>query len=295
MSAEQTGPVLVLGGTGKTGRRIAARLAARGVPVRIGSRSGSPAFRWDDPAGWPALLSGVDAAYIAYAPDLAVPGAVEDVRRFAELAAAQGVRRLVLLSGRGEPEAEDAERALAAAATAGGADWTVLRASWFAQNFSESFLLDGVLAGEIALPAAEIPEPFVDADDIADVAVAALTGTGHAGRIYELTGPRALTFGEAVAEIARASGRDLRYGTMPAATFGEMLRSYQVPEAEVQLILYLFGTVLDGRNAAPADGVRQALGRPPRDFAAYAQATAAAGAWSVAAAPAASLSGSDAA
>ncbi|MFC3226462.1 NmrA family transcriptional regulator [Marinibaculum pumilum] len=281
MSAERAGPVLVLGGTGKTGRRIAARLTERGLPVRLGSRSGSPAFHWDDPAGWPALLSGVDAAYIAYAPDLAVPGAVEDVRRFAEIAAAQGVRRLVLLSGRGEPEAEEAESAVAAVATAGGADWTVLRASWFAQNFSESFLLDGVLAGEIALPAGEIPEPFVDADDIADVAVAALTGSGHAGRIYELTGPRALTFGAAVAEIGRASGRDLRYGTMPAAEFGEMLRGFQVPEAEVQLILYLFGTVLDGRNAAPADGVQQALGRAPRDFADYARAAAAAGAWSV--------------
>lgn len=180
----------MLGGTGKTGRRVAQRLAARGVPTRIGSRSGEPAFDWEDRATWPAVLSGVRAAYLAYYPDLAVPGAAATVGDFARLAVQRGVRRLVLLSGRGEQEAQHAEKPVAEA----GAEWTVVRATWFSQNFSESYLLDGVLSGRLALPVDGVPEPFVDADDIADVAVAALTEDGHAGQVYELTGPRLLTY-----------------------------------------------------------------------------------------------------
>ncbi|MEQ8347181.1 MAG: hypothetical protein RIB84_25020 [Sneathiellaceae bacterium] len=275
-------PILVLGGTGKTGRRVAARLAGQGHKVRLGSRAGRPAFSWDDPAGWPAVLAGAQAAYIAYQPDLAVPGALAAVERFATLATEAGLQRLVLLSGRGEPEAQAAEAALQAAATAGGADWTVLRASWFAQNFSESFLLDAVLAGTVALPADSIVEPFIDADDIADVATAALTAPGHANRVYEMTGPGLLTFADAVAEIGRASGRPLRYISLTPAAFADLMRQHRVPAEQAALILYLFDTVLDGRNASLGDGVQQALGRPPRDFAAYAREAAATGIWEAA-------------
>lgn len=272
-------PILVLGDRGKTGRRVAARLAAQGRAVRIGSRSGRPGFDWGAPDGWPAVLDGAEAAYICYQPDLAVPGAVAAVRHFAEVALAAGLRRLVLLSGRGEPEAQAAEQELQGVASAGGADWTILRASWFAQNFSESFLLDAVLAGEVALPADGIAERCVDVEDIADAAVAALTGPGHAGRIYDLTGPRLLTFAGAAAEIGRASGRPLRYSALPAQDFAAMLRQHEVPADEAALILYLFETVLDGHNAVTTDGVQQALGRPPRDFGAYAAAAAASGVW----------------
>ncbi|WP_343718015.1 NAD(P)H-binding protein [Inquilinus sp.] len=268
-------PILVVGGTGKTGRRVAERLTARGLPVRIGSRAASPAFDWENPSGWAAALDGAGAAYITYYPDLAAPGAPEAVGALVDQALAQGVRRLVLLSGRGEAEAQRAERVLQES----GADWTIVRASWFSQNFSESVLLEGVLAGEIVLPADEVGEPFVDADDIADVVVAALKEDGHAGQLYEVTGPRLLTFSEAAAEIAKASGRPVRYTRVPADAFAAAMAEQGSPAEVTELLLYLFTTVLDGRNACLADGVQRALGRPPKDFADYARDAAASGVW----------------
>jgi uncharacterized protein YbjT (DUF2867 family) len=187
------------------------------------------------------------------------------------------VERLVLLSGRGEAEAERCERTVQAS----GMAWTILRASWFAQNFSEGFFRELVLAGEVALPAGLVAEPFVDADDIADVAVAALTEGGHAGQLYELTGPRLLTFAKAVATIAGATGRPVRYVPIPVEAFVAALTSQQVPAEAIALLRYLFTVVLDGRNAVLADGVRRALDREPHDFAAFARGAAATGAWSV--------------
>lgn len=266
---------LVLGGTGKTGRRVVRRLTDLGVPVRIGSRAGDPPFDWADPSTWPAVVRDVTAAYLVYYPDVAAPEAAPAVRAFGELAVANGVRRLVLLSGRGEEEAHAAEDGVRAS----GADWTILRASWFAQNFSEDFLLHPVLGGELALPAEDIAEPFVDAEDVADVAVAALTGDGHAGQVYELTGPRLLTFTEATAEIAKASGRDVRYRAVSPSQYAEVLAAAGVPTKHIGLLTDIFTRVLDGRNAHLTDGVQRALGREPRDFSDYARTAAAEGAW----------------
>ena len=270
-----TGTTLVLGGTGKTGRRVAERLRARGVPTRVASRVGDPPFDWDDESTWDDALDGVVAAYISYAPDLAIPGATDAVRALVERAVEHRVRRLVLLSGRGEEEAQRCELIIQRA----DIEWTVVRASWFSQNFSEGAFLDMVLAGEIALPAAEIGEPFVDADDIADVAVAALTEDGHSGQVYELTGPRLLTFDAAVDEIARATGREIRYVQIPPEAFSAGVAEAGVPEDITWLLDYLFATVLDGRNAHLTDGVQRALGRKPRDFAQYARDVAATGVW----------------
>ncbi|WP_054313838.1 NAD(P)H-binding protein [Mesorhizobium sp. 1M-11] len=268
-------PVLILGGTGKTGRRLAERLEARNIPVRIGSRSANPAFDWTDKASWAGALEGVGAVYINYYPDLTVPGAAEAIEEFAMLAVSRGVRRLVLLSGRGEPEAQRAEEMVKAT----GADWTILRCSWFAQNFSESAFLDGVLAGQISVPAAEIGEPFVDADDIADVAAEVLSNEGHIGELYELTGPRLLTFREAVAEIARGSGRDIAYSRVSPEEFKAELAAYGTPADIVWLLDELFVRVLDGRNEYLTDGVQRALGREPKDFSIYVRETAATGVW----------------
>jgi uncharacterized protein YbjT (DUF2867 family) len=266
---------LVLGGTGKTGRRVAERLRARNLPVRVGSRSGGPPFDWENPATWPGALRDVGAVYVSYYPDIAAPGATDAIRSFTELAASVGVPRLVLISGRGEPEAQRCEQLVREA----GPDWTVVRASWFAQNFSENFFLDAVLAGTVALPAGDVGEPFVDADDIADVAVLALTEDGHSGQIYEVTGPRLWTFSEAVAEIARETRRDIRYTQISIEEYASVLESAEVPPALVTLITYLFTEVLDGRNAWVADGIPRALGRPPRDFSDYVRDTAATGVW----------------
>jgi uncharacterized protein YbjT (DUF2867 family) len=269
------GPILVLGGTGKTGRRIIERLTALGHSTRLGSRHATPSFEWDDRSTWPTVLEGASAAYIAYHPDLAVPGAVDAISEFTRLALEHGVRKLVLLSGRGEEEAQRAEHALQAS----GADWTILRASWFAQNFSENFLLDAVLSGTVALPVGEVSEPFIDADDIADVAVAALTEEGHVGRLYELTGPRLMTFPEAVNEISEASGRSVDFQDIQPEHYASELNASGLPEEMTDLVMYLFTTVLDGRNEYTAAGVQEALGRPARDFSEYARDAAASGSW----------------
>jgi uncharacterized protein YbjT (DUF2867 family) len=269
-------PILVLGGNGKTGSRVAARLRDRGLPVRIGSRSGEPPFDWDDRRTWAPALRGSSAAYITYFPDLAVAGSTDAIGTLARLALEEGVRRLVLLSGRGEVEAERAERALQES----GADWTVLRCSWFMQNFSEALMLDQVREGVVALPAGDVAAPFVDADDIADVAVTALTEPGHSGRLYELTGPRALTFAEAVGAIAGATGLDVRYVPITLDEFAEGAAAAGETPDVIALLRYLFSEVLVEANADVTDGVREALGRPPREFSDYARAVAASGAWS---------------
>ena len=272
-TAQET--VLVLGATGKTGRRITERLQTLGVPVRLGSRDANPPFDWEDRSTWDAVLDGVQAVYLSYQPDLAVPGALETVRAFTDLAVKQGIRTLVLLSGRGEIEAEHAERVVQNS----GIDWTILRASWFCQNFSEAHFLEPILQGELALPVGDIAEPFVDAEDIAEIAVAALTQPGHSHRLYELTGPRALTFAQAVEEIASATHRRIDFIAVPREAYRQALEQEQLPPQLIDLVLYLFTTVLDGRNTPVANGVQQALGRPARDFSEYVRRTVASGIW----------------
>jgi uncharacterized protein YbjT (DUF2867 family) len=270
------GITLVIGGMGKTGRRVADRLVKAGRQVRIGSRSAELPFDWEKQDTWEQPLQGVKAAYVAYQPDLAVPGALATVEAFFDRAVACGVEKLVLLSGRGEVEAEQAERALQSTSV----DWTILRSSWFFQNFSESFFLDPILAGQVALPVVEsVAEPFVDVEDIADIAVAALTDPQHSRQLYEITGSKALTFAEAIGEIAHATGRDIAFITISADDYRAELVCQGVPDDYIELVLYLFSTLFDGRNIPLADGVQRALGRPPRNFADYVRQTAATGIW----------------
>ena len=270
--------VLVIGGAGKTGRRVSERLRARGIVTRDVSRSTTPAFDWTEPKTWAAALDGVSKAYVTYQPDLSVDGASEAIARLSGLARDKGIEHIVLLSGRGEQGAQRAEAALHAS----GVPWTIVRASWFAQNFSEGYLLDGLLAGELALPAGPVPEPFIDVDDIADVAVAALTDARHRNRLYEVTGSRALTFEQAVQEIAVAAGRPIRYTQVTPEAFEEAVRPY-VPKDIIDLLLDLFTVVLDGRNVNVMNGVQEALGHPARDFSDFVRATAATGVWNVSA------------
>ncbi len=266
---------LVLGGTGKTGRRVAERLAAKGQKVRLGSRSALPAFDWDNEQSWDACLQDVTAAYITHSPDLAMPGATGAIQAFVDLAKRRGVKRLVLLSGRGEKEAQACEEIVQSA----GLEWTIVRASWFNQNFSEGAFIDMVLGGAITLPAGNQVEPFVDVDDIADVVVAALTEDRHAGEVYEVTGPRLMSIADVAADLSRATGRDIVYVDVPHGAFISELSNSGAPKDVVWMLDYLFATVLDGRNAQVTDGVQRALGRPPRDFADYARAVAATGMW----------------
>ncbi|MDH6542318.1 NmrA family NAD(P)-binding protein [Streptomyces sp. SPB4] len=269
----RAGLTLVIGGRGKTGRRVVERLRERGDAVRIGSRTGEPAFDWDDPAGWAAALEGVERVYVTFQPDLAVPGAPDLIGALASAAVAAGARRLVLLSGRGEEAAVLCEERLKVP----GAEWTVVRASWFDQNFDESFFLDSVRAGEIALPVADAVEPFVDTGDIADVVVAALTDDRHVGRTYELSGPRLLSLADVADELSKATGREIAYVPVSPEDYRAVLRENGLPEELVDL----FTVILDGRNAHLVDGVREVLGRAPKDFADYARETAATGVWDV--------------
>ena len=265
---------LVLGATGKTGRRVLDRLASRGHAVRAGSRRSEPAFDWDDARTWTPALAGVESLYVSYFPDLAVPGAPEAIEKLTACAVGAGVRRIVLLSGRGEPNAQRCEEIVLGC----GVDATVIRASWFAQNFDEGVLLGPVLSGTVSLPARDVREPFVDVDDIADVAVAALTDERHAGQLYEVTGPRLLSFDEVVAAIGSAAGREIRFATITAEQYCAELTEHAGP-AMARMLTDLMGEVLDGRNEWVGDGVQRALGREPRDFADYARAAAATGVW----------------
>ncbi|MEL7538921.1 MAG: NAD(P)H-binding protein [Pseudomonadota bacterium] len=270
---------LVLGATGKTGRRVAARLKERALPVRLGSRAATPAFEWNNEQTWDACLEGVSAAYINYVPDLAMPGATDAIRTFVKKAEHHGVRKLVLLSGRGEEEAQACERIVQASAI----DSTIVRASWFNQNFSEGAFVDMVRAGAITLPASSVAEPWIDVDDIADVIVAALAEPGHDGQIYDLTGPRLLTFDDLADELSQATGRKVAYVPIAHDAFIGGLKAAQVPDDVVWVLDYLFATVLDGRNAHVTDGVRRALGRDAKDFRDYAREAAATGAFEAAA------------
>ena len=268
--------ILVLGGTGKTGRRIVGQLRDKGLSVRVGSRSVAPGFEWYDQRTWAPSLDGISSVYVSFYPDLAVPGAPEAIQAFTDLAVKSGVKQLVLLSGRGEEEAQRCEQIVMDS----GVEWTVLRASWFAQNFSEAFMRDLILSGTLALPAGDVQEPFIDADDIADVAVAALSQEGHSGELYELTGPRLMTFTQAVKEISEGAGIDLQYMQISAQDFSDGMEQEGVPKEYIDLVNYLFTTVLDGRNSYLCDGVQRALGREPRDFRDYVEKASAEGAWS---------------
>lgn len=278
--SNNSGLTLVLGGTGKTGRRVAQRLTALGVATRVASRSATPSFDWNQPATWDAVLAGVSAAYISYSPDLAVPGATQTIAAFVDKAVASGVQRLVLLSGRGEEEAQACERLVQASTV----PWTIVRASWFMQNFSEGEFAPMIADGAITLPAADVPEPFIDANDIADVVVAALTEPGHEYETYEVTGPRLLTFTQLAEEISVAAAREVSFVRIPKDAFAAGLAESGAPSEVAWLLNYLFETVLDGRNARLSDGVQRALGREPADFTDFAQRIAARGVWHGAAA-----------
>jgi uncharacterized protein YbjT (DUF2867 family) len=270
-----TNRILVLGSTGKTGSRVFNTLHAQGLPVRPGSRSAALPFDWDNQATWAPVLEHVDAVYVSYQPDLCVPEALAAITSFTQLAVKNGVRKLVLLSGRGEPEAQAAEQVIINA----GVDWTIIRASWFCQNFSEGYLVEPIQAGHVALPVPPIGEPFIDVDDIAEIAVAALTTEAHNGKLYEVTGPRLISFEEGIAEIARATGKSIQYQHISMDEYTGMLAEYEVPKELISLLTYLFTEVLDGRNAHVTDGVERALGRKATDFSEYIRKAIAAGVW----------------
>lgn len=258
---------VIIGGTGKTGRRVAERLAAKGLPHRAVSRSSEIPFDWQDETTWEAALAGARNLYLTYYPDLAVPGAADHVRRLCARAVAAGVQHIVLLAGRGEPQVHPAEDAVRSS----GASWTILECAFFSQNFTE-----GVLAaqdGKLVFPGGNVAEPFIDCDDIADCVVEALLDPAHRHQTYELTGPRALTFAEAAAAMSEASGEPLVYVPVSFEAYADILGEHMPPPV-VAFFIDLFRFLLDGHNSPTTDGVERMLGRPARDFRDYAHRAA---------------------
>lgn len=258
---------LITGGTGKTGGRVAQHLTTLGRPVRAVHRHSEPRFDWHDATTWDQALTGCTSAYLCFQPDLGLPGADAILGAFARRAVDLGCTRLVLLSGRGEDGARRSEAALVET----GADWTILRSSFFFQNFSESFWAEEIASGSLTMVTSSVGEPFVDADDVADVAVAALLDPAHVGRVHELTGPRLITFAAITEEIAAAIGHPVEFRELPVAEYVAALVAAGLDAEDAAGMAYLFDEVLDGRNAHLDSGIHDVLGREPRDFAAFAR------------------------
>jgi len=270
--------ILIIGGTGKTGRRVLEQLQNQGIEPRIGSRSASPSFDWDDKSTWTNALNGVERMYVTYYPDLAVPGAKKAIQELTQLAKATGVKKMVLLSGKGETEAEACEKIVMDS----GLDYTIVRASWFNQNWSESFFLEPILSGEVALPLSDVLIPFVDANDIAEVAATVLLDDSYNGEIVEVTGPELINFKDAVEMIAKASNRSLNFYDITLQQYIDGMKQLQIPSDVVWLIEYLFSHVLTNpNNQLVVNDVERVLGRKAKPFSAYAEKTASTGIWNV--------------
>lgn len=267
---------LVIGGTGKTGRRVVKKLKQANQYVRIGTRSHEPAFDWNDPSTYANALKGMDNAYIVYYPDLAVPGSKEAIGDLMDTAKREGLKKAVLLSGKGEREAELCEQIVAGS----GLNHTIIRASWFMQNFSESFFLEPILSGYVALPKSEAKVPYVHADDIASLVVKALLEDSHHSKIYQLTGPETFTFPEVIHKISVASGREIKFRSCALREYIMDLKGLGVPESYVRLLDYLFSNVLDAPgNQVVTNDIENVLGRKPINFDEYVEETVKTGVW----------------
>ena len=273
-----TPPILVIGATGKVGRHVVANLAAMDKPVRPAGRNTPLTFDWQDRSNWLEHFTDVETAYVSYYPDLASPQGADDIAALSAIAKKAGLKRMVLLSGRGETGAEKAEQALMDS----GLGYTILRSAWFNQNFSEGHLQPAIMSGMIAMPAGQRREPFIDVDDIAEVAAAALTDDSHNNQLYVLTGPDLLTFADAATAINAAAGLDVAYLPVSLQDFHAGLTAELGPEV-ADLLTSVCEETFDGRNESVADGVMRALGRPPRDFAEFCRKAAVSGAWKKAA------------
>jgi uncharacterized protein YbjT (DUF2867 family) len=271
------GPVLVLGATGTTGRRVARLLRNSGREVRPASPSAAVPFEWEDETTWDAAINGAGAMYLM-APD-GVPVDPAFIRRATD----RGVKRIVLLSSMAI-EAMGDERLMAAEQVVreSGAEWTIVRANWMNQNFDEGFFRDAVMGGQLAVPVGDVRQAFVDAGDIAAVATAALTDASHAGQTYEATGPEALSFQEAAETVGAAAGQGIRFlGT--ADGYLAAMEAVGLPREQLLAEVESYAGLRELGDQAPTDVVERVTGRPAKSLAAYAADAAKAGAWQSAA------------
>lgn len=269
--------ILVIGGTGKTGRRVVSGLNQFGHNVRIGGRKSTPTFDWDDVSTYAEALKGIDRAYIVYYPDLAVPGAKDAIKALTEVALQEGLEKVVLLSGKGETEAEACEQIVANS----GLNYTLVRASWFNQNFSEGAFLDFILAGHVALPMPKAEIPFVDADDIAEVVTKVLLDDSYNGKTITVTGPEKRTFREIVEVMEKGIGKEIQYQAISIEEFKQGMKQAGLPDSYVWLFGYLFQEVLGNPdNQMVSSDVEKVLGRKATSFEDYVEKTVKTGVWS---------------
>lgn len=256
LSAIEPSTVLVLAATGKTGRRVTSLL---GPAARAASRSSATRFDWSTPDTWEPALDGITAVYVV------PPDNPAFLAEFVPVAVKSGVTRLVLLSMRGAPDDDPFEAAIKSS----GVEWTILRPTWFMQNFDEDLFAAPVQNGELAVPAGQGIHPFIDVLDIAEVAVAALTQAGHAGQTYDLSGPKAMSFPEMLARIVEVTGDPILYTDVAPEEFAASMRGIGYPDEIAELVTMLLVRIREGSEAHLSDGVQRVLGREPRTFADY--------------------------
>ncbi|MES2560396.1 MAG: NmrA family NAD(P)-binding protein [Bacteroidota bacterium] len=267
--------ILVIGSTGKTGNRVFSRLQQNNVDVRPASRNSDIPFDWHDDASWINALEGISTVYITFYPDIALPSSEAIIFNFAQAAKKAGVKKAVLLSGRGEPEAVACENVIRNS----GMAWTIVRSSFFMQNFSEGMWAGDIAAKEFVIPTVKAKEPFVDIDDIADVVVETLTNSKHDGKVYEMTGPELLSFEEVISKLSLALQSQIHLKQVPIKEYRTILKEHQLPQDLIGLISYLLTEVMDGRNESMKHDIELVLNRKPGSFDNYIQKTIQAGFW----------------
>jgi uncharacterized protein YbjT (DUF2867 family) len=262
--------VLIIGATGKTGSKVY-DLLSNVLPssqIKAASRSSEIEFDWTQLDTWLPALQGVSHVYLTYFPDLAAPTSEAHISRFCTLAKSLGVKHVTLLSGRGELAAQTCEDILINS----GLSWTIIRASWFNQNFSDGFFKTFIDAGHIHLPVDSVREPFIDVNDIAEIGAQSILDTKHKNKLYEVTGPELLTLRDVAEKFSHVLGRAINFKTISEKEFSLTMSAAQVPQGIIELLNFLFTEVLDGRNEHLTNGVEEALGRKPTSFSEFIRA-----------------------
>jgi uncharacterized protein YbjT (DUF2867 family) len=269
--------ILILGGTGRTGSRIAMSLTACGAVARTASRTGGEVtFDWDDLQTHRSALRGASRLYLV-PPTMRVRFA-DQIAALLDVAVDSGVDHVTLLSANGAdraPSVIDLAAVEKLVTERHELTHTILRPAWIMQNFTDDHL--PLVDDALIVPSGGGAEAFVDADDVAAVAVQTLLEpTAHNGATYSLNGPAALTFEDVAAIIADVSGRPVKHVDIDQHVWVNGAISAGVPADYAQMLQWLTGTIIAGTGARPTDDIERILGRPATDFATFARRNAAA-------------------
>ncbi|MFG2928258.1 NAD(P)H-binding protein [Streptomyces achromogenes] len=267
-----SGTILVIGATGTTGGRTAARLTAAGHRVRAASRRATPVpgaqpvrFDWYDPGTFGGALDGADRVYLV--PPLGDPDPAAVMLPFLRQARAAGVRRAVLLGSSAIPADGPGVGAVHRALPELFDQWAVLRPSWFMQNFTGTHMHARSIRehGVILTAAGSGRVGFVDADDIAAVAVHALTDDRAPGTDLVLTGPQALGYDDIAAIVTEVTGRPVTHQPLTYERMRDRLAG-QLPLEFAKMLAGMDRAIAEGAEDRTTDTVQRLTGRPPHSF-----------------------------